>query len=155
VQNCRRSRRHWSIALGAGLALAMSDACAVFIVAAPWVRPAARAQSTEAFMELRSTEGATLVDVRSDAAATISILPPGKHRATITRLPLPADAAVRLAPGSYRLGLRDLARSVKPGDRVFFTLTIEGADGTRQEIPIDAEVRRHSPIDDELHAHHH
>jgi len=106
-------------------------------------------------MELRSTEGATLVDVHSDTAATIGIRPPGKNPATITQLPLPAGTAVTLAPGGYRLALRHLARSLKLGDRVHFTLTIEAADGTRQEIPVNAEVRRHSPIDDELHAHHH
>jgi VCBS repeat-containing protein len=48
-----------------------------------------------------------------------------------------------------------LTRALKLGDRVPLMLTIESGDGSRQEIPIDAEVRRHSPIDDHLHGHAH
>ena len=39
---------------------------------------------------------------------------------------------------------------MKLGERVAITLTIEGADGARQDIPLLAEARMRSPVDDEL-----
>jgi len=60
---------------------------------------------------------------------------------------------VSLAPGGYRLLLAKLACTIKRGDRVLMTITIEAADGSRQEIPVDAEARLRSPIEDERRAH--
>jgi periplasmic copper chaperone A len=68
---------------------------------------------------------------------------------------LPAQAIVPLAPGKAHVALVRLKRTVKLGERVALTLTIEGADGVRQDIPVLAEVRMRSPIDDEMRAHHH
>jgi copper(I)-binding protein len=143
----------------AGLAgcLALSvwaaDAHALFIVNQPWVRPAAQGRSTEAYMDLTSTEGAALVGARSDAAAFVAIPTPGKSAGDVGRLRLPANAMIRLAPGGYRIVLSKLVRPIKLGERVMLTLTIEGADGARQDIPVNAEVRLRSPLDDERRAH--
>ena len=46
-----------------------------------------------------------------------------------------------------------LIRRARLGDRLALTLTIEAADGSRQDIPVHAEVRMRSPVDDELRAH--
>jgi VCBS repeat-containing protein len=45
-------------------------------------------------------------------------------------------------------------RTLKPGDRFPLTLQIQTADGTRQDIAVDAEVRFESPLDAERRAHH-
>lgn len=137
------------------LAVWAADAHAIFIVNQPWVRPAAQGQSTEGYMDLTSTEGAALVGARSDLAAAVSIRAPGKSAGDVGRLRLPVNAMIRLAPGGYRVVLSRLARPIKLGERVMLTLTIEAADGTRRDIPVNAEVRLRSPIEDERRAHGH
>lgn len=151
------SRVASSVALIAGVALAIvpTMAAAVFIVTAPWVRPAGEGRTTEAYMELRSTEGATLVGVRCELAAEAVLYAAGKGSLGIERLSLPAGGAVKLAPGANRVGLVRLTRALKLGDRVPLTLTIEAGDGRLQEIPVDAEVRQRSVIDDHLRGHRH
>ncbi len=137
------------------LALAPTRAAAIFIVTEPWVRLSADGRTAEAYMELRSTEGATLVGVYTDAATDIVIRPPGTKRTSIKEIRLPAGETVMLAPGKSRFALARLTGSLKLGDRVAFVLTVETADGRRSEIPLSAEVRRHSPTDDHRHGHSH
>jgi copper(I)-binding protein len=148
------SIRAQALACGLGLCVLASDACALFIVNQPWLRPAKSGQSTEMYMNLTSTDGATLVAVRTDDAAAIVIRGPGKGARTLDVLPLPAKALVALAPGKTRLVVIKLARAVKLGERIAVTLTIEGNDGTRQDIPLLAEARMRSPVDDELLSRH-
>lgn len=145
--------RGMTMICGLGLMLLALDASALFIVNQPWARPAAAGQTTEVYMNLTSTGGASLVAVRTDEAAGIVIRGPGKSTGTV--LPLPARTLVALAPSRNRLAMIKLTRNIKLGDRLALTLTIEGADGTRQDIPVQAEVRMRSPLDDELRAHHH
>lgn len=108
-------------------------------------------------MNLTSTEGATLVSVRSEGAADVTLHPPGSDPRKLDRLALPAQKIVELAPGKYRLTLRRLTKTVRLGDIVPLTLTIQGVDGARQEIAVGAVARLRSPVDDErrAHAHHH
>jgi copper(I)-binding protein len=155
--NCRANGclRPFTVAFALVLAGIPPAAGTVLAINLPWVRVIGNATSAEVYMELRSGDRATLVAVRSDAAATITIRRPGKGTATITNLPLPAGVSVLLAPGGYRLALTRLAYPLKLGDRVPLTLTIEAGDGSRQEISIDAEVRRRSAIDDHLRPHSH
>jgi copper(I)-binding protein len=138
---------------GLVLVLLAPDASALFIVNQPWLLPARSGQSTDVYMNLTSTNGAALVAVRTDEAASVVILGPGKGARTLDLLPLPAKTLVALAPGKTRIVLIRLARTVKLGERLALTLTIEGADGTRQDIPVLAEARLRSPVDDELRAH--
>jgi copper(I)-binding protein len=144
-----------ALMLGFGGVMASAPANALFIVNQPWVRPAHTAQSTEGYMDLTSTEGATLVGVRADIAKTVSIRAPGSAVAVTTKVTLPPRVLVALAPGQYRIVFSHLLRTLQRGDRVELTLTIEQHDGSRQEIVVNAEVREHSPIDDERHAHEH
>ena len=148
------SVRAWALACGMGLCVLAADACALFIVNQPWLRPAKSGQSTEMYMNLTSTDGATLVAARTEEAAAIVIRGPGKGLRTLDALPLPAKTLVALAPGKTRLVVIKLARTVKLGDRIAVTLTIEGSDGARQDIPLLAEARLRSPVDDELLSHH-
>jgi copper(I)-binding protein len=147
--------RRVALACGLSLALMAQQASALFVVNQPWVRPAQQARATEAYMNLTSTDGASLVGAASTAAAAVAILAPGKTANKVDRVLLPAERVVALAPAGYRIALRRLARTLKVGDRVQLSLTIEAADGTRQEVGVNAEVRLHSPIDDEMHAHTH
>ena len=147
--------RHLAMACGIALCLLAANANALFIVNQPWVKPARSGQTTEVYMNLTSTDGATLVAVRSDAAATVIVRGPGRKPATIDRLPLPAKVLVALAPGREHIALVRLAKIVKLGERVALTLTIEDSNGGRQEIPVDAEARMRSPEDDERRAHGH
>ena len=130
-------------------------AVSVITITDPWVRLAPNARAAEAFMVVQSSEGGALVDVRTDVAARVTLQPPGARRATADRIPLPPGTPVKLAPGAYRFVLPKLDRSLKLGDRVAFDLIIEAADGTHQEIPVSAEVRRRSAYDDHLDPHKH
>jgi hypothetical protein len=139
------------------LLFAAADAQSLIVINQPWVRPAGAGQSTEAYMNLTSTEGATLVSARSDGAADVTLHPPGSGHRKTDRIALPAQTIVELAPGKYRFTLRGLTRNVRLGDIVPLTLTIQGADGAHQEIAVGAVARLRSPVDDErrAHAHHH
>jgi copper(I)-binding protein len=144
-----------TLALGAGASALVAHATGLLIVNQPWTRPALAGQATEVYMDITSTAGATLVAAASNVAATIRMRGPDRQRGEITTIALPAGRLVALAPGNYRIALLRLNRTLKLGDRVALTLTIERADGSRQEIAVNSEVRLHSPIDDELHAHRH
>ncbi len=137
--------------------IATSPVHALFVVNQPWVRPAQIAQSTEAYMNLTSTEGAKLVAVRTEVATASTIRAPGKTAVNRPSVTLPPKTLVALAPGQHRIVLKQLLRTLKQGDRLILTLTIELDDGSRQDIAVDAEVRLRSPIDDERrnHAHAH
>ena len=106
-------------------------------------------------MTLRSSDGAVLVGVRSDAAASVTIVAAGAKGVAMDRLPLPRGEEVQLAPGKTRLRLLALNRTLKLGDRVPLVLAIEAADGSRQYIAIEVEVRRRSALDDEGREHKH
>jgi copper(I)-binding protein len=148
-------RRPSLLALAAALfcVLAASDASALFIVNQPWVSPARKAQSTRAYMNLTSTDGATLLGARAVDAGSVTIH--SAHAAAATGLALPAQSEVALMPGRDFLTLTGLARRLNVGDRVKITLTVRDKDGAVQEIAVNAEVRVRSPIDDERRAHHH
>ena len=132
-----------------------AEAVPVFVVTEPWVRVAPDGRSAEAFMELRSSDGAAVVAVKSEGVAGITMRPAGAGRATMAKLALPAGETVRLAPGAQRLVIAKLGKPLKLGDRVPFVLVVEGADGGTREIPVNAEVRRRSPTDDHRLPHKH
>jgi copper(I)-binding protein len=144
--------QRWCWLAGAVLTLVSAHAHAVFVVTEPWVRPARAAQSTEAYMELMSSGGATLIGVRSNVAASVALHgAPGSPIA----LALPAGATVALAPGKPRLTLGKLGKSLRLGDRVPMTLIVRDESGVTQEIDVDAEVRLHSPTHDHHLPHTH
>lgn len=147
----------WGAAIGVATTLLSPAASALFIVNQPWLLPTSSGRSTEVYMNLTSTEGATLVAVRTDEATTALLRGQGKGTRTLEQLPLPAGTLVGLAPGKDRIALIKLKRPVKLGERVALTLTIEAPGGARQDIKVDAEARLRSPVDDERlhHAHPH
>ena len=128
---------------------------AILIISEPWVRISANSSSAEGYVQLRSTEGATLVGVRSDATPNIKIRRGGNRPTPGREIDLPAGETVMLAPGRDRFVLANLKRALKLGDRIAWVLTIKTADGTEQDIRVNAEIRRRSPTDDHLHGHRH
>ncbi|HEX3633305.1 MAG TPA: copper chaperone PCu(A)C [Casimicrobiaceae bacterium] len=144
-------------AVALALALPGADAQALTVVNQPWVRPAAAGRSTEAYMNLTSTDGATLVAARSDHAAATTLHRPGSDERAAADLALPARTIVELAPGKYRFSLRRLNKTIKLGDVVPMTLTLRSADGVLQDIAVATVGRLRSPVDDErrAHGHHH
>jgi len=144
-----------AFALWLALALPASGAHAVIVVNQPWVKPADAGRSTEAYMNITATEGATLVAVRSDNAAGVRLQRPGNVTRTTEELALPPRTMVELAPGKYRISLRRLSNAVRLGDIVRLTLTIKDADGAEHDIAVSAVGRLRSPVDDERRAHKH
>jgi copper(I)-binding protein len=150
----RRRARIAALAIALSLAMGATRAYALFIVNQPWVKPGVK--TTEAYMVLDSTEGATLLEARSPVAARVTLHGPGPGGdGTHRKLELPAGVAVTLRPGAERLVLSGLTRALKLGERVSLTLTIETAAGGRQEIAVDAEVRKESALEAERKEHRH
>ena len=112
-----------------------------------WVRGTTPAQkATGAFMEITSSEAASLLSAASPLAGVVEVhsmkMEDGvmKMRA-LPKLDLPAGKAVKLQPGGNHLMLMDLKQQMKKGDAVPITLKIEGKDKTVQTIEVKAEVR--------------
>jgi copper(I)-binding protein len=147
----RRTILAWVFALGC----AGAQAEGVFVVTEPWVRPAAAKQSTDAYMQLLSSAGATLIGARTELAASVALRSATGKAVAPMALPLPAGVVVALQGQGYRLVLQSLTRRLRTGDRVPMMLTVRHADGGIQDIAVDAEVRLHSPTDDHHLPHTH
>lgn len=116
-------------------------------VAEPWARATvAGQQASGAFMTLTSPRDARLVAVRSPSAGVVEVHEMALENnvmrmRAIPSLPLPAGKAVVLRPGGYHVMLMDLKAPLQAGDHVSLTLTIEGADGKREEVEVQAPIR--------------
>jgi len=128
---------------------------AVVTVNAPWVRPTSDRKGTEAYMVVTSSDDAILREARSATATTVVMRAAGTAGRKLENVPLPACAAVKFAPGLIRFELVGLARALKVAERVPIVRVLELPDGAHMEIPVNAEVRLRSPIDDERRAHAH
>jgi copper(I)-binding protein len=148
-----RARLVVAAALTAVLAVghAVAQTPRTLSVTQPWVRPAGRGATSEAYMELVSSVDATLVAAASPRAASVAVRPKAKGASSIA---LPARERVVLKAGGDRLVLLRIAEPLKLGDKVPLTLTIAYGDGTREPIEINAEVRLRSPVEDERRHHH-
>jgi copper(I)-binding protein len=148
----RAARGACALILGLACALAPPAQGEVLTVNAPWVRAATGTRSAEAYMEIRSSDDATLIGATSANAVRVTLRSPSPNSQRIDALALPAGTAVQLAPGGYRLLLERANRDpLKLGDHIPLTLIVRDRDGAPQAISITAEVRRRSVIDDHLH----
>ena len=136
------------------LAASGAPAQALIVINQPWVKPAAGGRSTEAFMNITATEGASLIGARTESAASVRLHAPGAATRPVAEITLPPAKVVALAPGQYRLMLLRLDKRVRLGDIVHLVLTIRDERGIR-DIPVGAVARWRSPIDDERRAHQH
>ena len=127
---------------------------AVITVNEPWMRPAAKGASTDVFMELTVSERAAIVDIRTPAAAKIAVAKGSRRVAPPFPVDLVAQETLLMRDAGTHIVLSGLARALKRGDRVPLTLVLAYADGTTQDIEVDAEVRRRSPSEDHgVHRH--
>ncbi len=121
--------------------------CAEITVSNAWVRGTVPGQSTTgAYMEIRSTERASLVSVASPGAKVAEIHEMAMEGNVmrmrgVPRLELPAGRAVELKPGGYHVMLMGLAHPLKKGEMMPITLTFESAARKREVVEIKAEVR--------------
>lgn len=122
------------------------SAHAQVLVTEPWVRATVAAQkATGAFMQLKSTQDARLLEVTSPVAGTVEI-----HQMEMSGdvmkmrqvpdLPLPAGKAVELKPGGYHIMLLNLKAQVKTGDVIPLTLVVERG-GKRETIVVNAVAK--------------
>jgi periplasmic copper chaperone A len=114
----------------------------------PWVRgTVAQQRASGLFAVITSAAGGKLVAGSSPVAGVVEIHEMKmegstmKMRALTDGLPLPAGQAVSLQPGGYHVMLLDLKQQLKAGDTVPVTLVVEGADGQRQNVEVEAPVR--------------
>lgn len=133
----------------------LTSLAAVVAINEPWVRPAALGATTFAFMELTVSESATLVDVRTPVARSTALARGGQRQAPPFALRLGARETLLMRDAGTRIELRRVLRPLTRGDRVPLTLVLQYADGTLQEVEVDAEVRRRSPSDEHRGAHRH
>ena len=117
-------------------------------VAEPWVRATvAQQKASGLFARITSASGGKLVAVSSPVAGVVEIHEMTmdgstmKMRQVAGGLPLPAGQAVELKPGGYHVMLMDLKQQLKAGDTVAVTLVVEGADGKRQNVEVQAPVK--------------
>ena len=134
-------------------------AIALALVAAPWAVHAQttvkdawvrgtvpQQKATGMFAQLTSTAGGKLVSASSPVANIVEIHEMAmegdvmKMRA-VPGLELPAGKAVDLKPGGYHVMLLDLKQTLKTGDTVPVRLVIEGQDGKRETVEVNAPVR--------------
>ena len=116
-------------------------------VADAWVRGTVPAQTvTGAFMTITSTEDAKIVKVASPIAKRAELhqsqMTGGvNHMHDVDTIALPANKPVKLEAGGYHLMLMEVAKPLKVGDTVQITFTVEGKDGKRSEVKVDAPVK--------------
>jgi copper(I)-binding protein len=113
----------------------------------PWVRgTVAQQKASGAFMQITAPQGGKLVEVSSPVAAIAEIHEMAMQgdmmrMRALPALELPAGKAVQLKPGGYHVMLMDLKQQLKPGESVPLILVVEGKDGKRETLTIQAPVR--------------
>ena len=133
--------------LAAFALLGSAVAHAEVTVAEPWVRATVPAQkATGAFMHLKSDADARLVSAASPVAGVVEIHEMFMDKdvmkmSPIPGLDLPAGRDVELKPGGYHVMLMDLKQQLKAGETVPVTLVVEGPDGQRENVEVQAPVR--------------
>ncbi|HEY1091599.1 MAG TPA: copper chaperone PCu(A)C, partial [Burkholderiaceae bacterium] len=116
-------------------------------VSEAWVRATVAQQKVSgAFMHLQAAGAMRLVAASTPAAErveihTMSMDGDRMRMREIEGVELPAGAPVALQPGGRHLMLMGLKKPLQAGTRLPLTLTFVGADGKRQTLSVDAEVR--------------
>jgi copper(I)-binding protein len=144
----RRSKNIVKRSLGLlALLLAAVPSFAQVTVSAPWVRATVVGQQvTGAFLQLTAASDMELVAASSPAAARVEIHEMAMEEnvmrmRAVPSVALPAGRPVALEPGGYHLMLLDLHAPVRAGDTVPLTLVLEGKDGKRSTVKVDATAR--------------
>lgn len=139
-----KTRTKLAVLLGALLA---ANAWAQTSVKDAWVRGTVAQQlGTGAFMRITSAQGGRLVAAQSPVAKSAEVHEMAMQgdvmaMRAIESLELPAGKVVELKPGGHHLMLLGLKQPLKAGETVPLTLTVEGRDGRRETIEVQAAVK--------------
>ena len=129
------------------IAILSLTALADVTVKEPWARGTVAGQmASGAFMELTSSDNATLLGASSPAAGVVEVHEMSMDNGVmkmrpVPRLNLPAGQSVALKPGGYHIMLMDLKKPLKKGESVPLTLKLEGKDKKLSTLEVKAEVR--------------
>jgi copper(I)-binding protein len=139
--------RAMALTFALGLALPVAAFAQVSVHDA-WVRgTVAQQKASGLFAVITAAKDSTLVAASTPVAGVVEIHEMKmegstmKMRALTSGLTLPAGQAVELKPGGYHVMLMDLKQQLKAGDIVPVTLVVEGADGKRENVEIQAPVK--------------
>lgn len=141
------ANRTFRLAALAAATLLTQAAWAQTEVKEAWVRgTVAQQKATGAFMQITSKQGGKLVSVGSPLAGVVEIhemkMDGNMMRmAAVPGVDLPAGKAVEFKPGGYHVMMMDLKQTIKAGDTVPLTLTVEGKDGKKETIEVKASVK--------------
>lgn len=144
----------WSQRLAACSACALSLLLASVALAAEpvvasnaWARASMPGQQVgAAYLDLRSTAGATLTKAESSAAQSVEIHTMFMNNGVmqmrrLEKLALPAGETVKLAPGGMHLMLFGLKKPLQKGEQVALTLHLHYADGKTGQLEVRAPVK--------------
>lgn len=132
------------------IALALAGASAAMAqvtISEAWIRATVpQAKATGAFLQLRSTQDARLLEARSEVAAMVQIHQMVMDGQTmrmhaVSGLDLPAGKTVNLASGGYHIMLMNLKRQLKDGDRVPLTLLVQQSGQPVQQLTVSVPVK--------------
>jgi hypothetical protein len=132
-----------------GWSLVALQVVAQVSVGDPWARSTVKEQTaTGMFMTLTSQQDARLVGASSPAARIVEVHEMSMannvmQMREVKSVALPAGKPVQFKPGGYHVMMMDLAKPLEPGQKVPVTLVIEGRDGKRTNVEVQAEVRPH------------
>jgi periplasmic copper chaperone A len=133
-----------AVVLGAAVSI---PATAQTTVKDPWVRgTVAQQKVTGAFMQITSVQGGKLLSVSTPVAGMVEIHEMKMEgtlmkMAAVDKVELPAGKTVELKAGSFHVMLMDLKQPLKAGDTVPLTLVVEGKDGKRETLEVNAPVK--------------
>lgn len=142
-----RFRSFLSTLLGAAALAVCAPAFAQLKVEQAWVRgTVAQQQASGLFARLTSPGGGRLVAASSPLATSVEIHEMAMdgnvmRMREVPALDLPAGQVVELKPGGYHLMLLGLKQPLKAGATVPATLVVEGKDGRRETVQVQATVR--------------
>jgi copper(I)-binding protein len=142
------NRRLLALALASLVSLpALALAQVGVSVSDPWIRATVPQQKVAgAFMQLRASKPAKLVEVKSPVAGRVELHQMAMEGQTmrmraVEAIDLPAGQTVNLATGGYHVMLFDLHHQLKEGEQVPLTLTVLDAAGKRETIALTAPVK--------------
>lgn len=134
-------------AAAAALMFAATVAQAQLVVKDAWVRATVPQQkATGAFMQVQSAQGGKLVSASSPLTPVVELHEMAMENNVmrmrhVPAIELPAGKEVALKPGGYHVMLIDLKKQLQDGEVVPLTLTIEGKDGKRSTLEVQAPVK--------------
>ena len=113
-----------------------------------WARATAPGQEVgAAYMNLKSTKTAKLVEVKSQAAGSVEIHEMSMKNGVMKMrmlevLELPAGKLVKLAPGGFHLMLFDLKKPLAAGENIELSLTLKDSRGklTTQKVSLPVKA---------------